>query len=169
VLWQGSFCEILRESRFLLYYRILAISRVAKKVKDTPLVEASFLTLWSSSFLVLNYLLHSCSRLRRFNLEFKCIVKCYKIVFMSNHTQSLTHSLVNLPRRGLATADDHSDIFLLHCAQNGDLQTLICVLVQDPAMSLIVESCPLTKLNGSLSRLLSADEDAVSWLTSYGS
>ena len=36
-------------------------------------------------------------------------------------------------------------------------------------MSHIVESCPLTKLNGSLSRLHSADEDAVSWPTSYGS
>jgi len=32
----------------------------------------------------------------------------------------------------------------------------------------IVESYPLTKLNGGLSRLHSADEDAVSWLTSYG-
>jgi len=32
----------------------------------------------------------------------------------------------------------------------------------------IVESCPLTKLNGGLSWLHSADEDAVSWLTSYG-
>jgi len=31
-----------------------------------------------------------------------------------------------------------------------------------------VESCPLTKLNGGLSRLHCADEDAVSWLTSYG-
>jgi len=31
-----------------------------------------------------------------------------------------------------------------------------------------VESCPLTKLNGNLSRLHSGDEDAVSWLTSYG-
>jgi len=41
----------------------------------------------------------------------------------------------------------------------GDIQT----------MSHIVESCPLTKLNGGLSRLHSADEDAVSWLTSYGS
>jgi len=41
---------------------------------------------------------------------------------------------------------------------NGDLQTLI-----------IVESCSLTKLNGGLSQLHSADEDAVSWLTSYGS
>jgi len=36
-------------------------------------------------------------------------------------------------------------------------------------MSHIVESCPLTKLNGGLSRLHSADEDAVSFLTSYGS
>jgi len=27
----------------------------------------------------------------------------------------------------------------------------------------------VTKLNGGLSRLHSADEDAVSWLTSYGS
>ena len=35
-------------------------------------------------------------------------------------------------------------------------------------MSHIVESCPLTKLNGGLSRLHSADKDAVSWLTSYG-
>jgi len=32
-------------------------------------------------------------------------------------------------------------------------------------MSHIVESCPLTKLNGGLSRLHSAYEDAVSWLT----
>jgi len=30
-------------------------------------------------------------------------------------------------------------------------------------------SCPLTKLNAGLSRLHSADEDAVLWLTSYGS
>ena len=35
-------------------------------------------------------------------------------------------------------------------------------------ISHIVESCPLTKLNGGLSRLHSADEDAVSWLTNYG-
>jgi len=34
-------------------------------------------------------------------------------------------------------------------------------------MSHIVESCPLTKLNGGLSRLHSADDDAVSWLTNY--
>jgi len=36
-------------------------------------------------------------------------------------------------------------------------------------MSDIVQSCPLTKLNGGLSRLHSADEDAVSWVTNYGS
>ena len=33
----------------------------------------------------------------------------------------------------------------------------------------IVESCLLTKLNGGLSRLHSTNEDAVLWLTSYGS
>jgi len=36
-------------------------------------------------------------------------------------------------------------------------------------MSHIVKSCPLTKLNDSLSRLHSADEDAVPWLTNYRS
>jgi len=52
---------------------------------------------------------------------------------------------------------------------NGDLQTLICVLLcETQTMSHIVESCPLTKLNGGLSRLHSADEETVSWLTSYG-
>jgi len=35
---------------------------------------------------------------------------------------------------------------------NGDLQTLICVLVARLRMSHIVESRPLTKLNGCLSR-----------------
>ena len=40
--------------------------------------------------------------------------------------------------------------------------------VPSRAISHIVESCLLTKLNGGLSRLHSADEDAVSWLTNYG-
>jgi len=31
----------------------------------------------------------------------------------------------------------------------------------------VESSCPLTKLNGGLSRLHFVDEDAVSWLTSY--
>ena len=38
-----------------------------------------------------------------------------------------------------------------------------------PTSSHIVESCPVTKLNGGLSQLHCADEDAVSWLTNYGS
>ena len=47
--------------------------------------------------------------------------------------------------------------------------TDLCLRGETQMMSHIVESCPLTKLNGGLSWLHSADEDAVSWLTSYGS
>jgi len=47
--------------------------------------------------------------------------------------------------------------------------TDLCPCGETKTMSHIVESCPLTKLNGALSRLHSVDEDAVSWLTSYGS
>jgi len=36
-------------------------------------------------------------------------------------------------------------------------------------MSHIVDSCTLTKLNGSLTQLQSADEEAISWLINYGS
>jgi len=46
--------------------------------------------------------------------------------------------------------------------------TRMCPCGETQTMSHIVESCPLTKLNGGLSRLHSADEDAFSWLTSYG-
>jgi len=46
--------------------------------------------------------------------------------------------------------------------------TDLCPCGETQTTSHIVESCPLTKLNGGLSRLQSADEDAVSWLTSYG-
>ena len=49
--------------------------------------------------------------------------------------------------------------------ENGDLQTSdLCPCGETQTMSHIVESCPLTKLNGGLSRLHSVDEDAVSWL-----
>jgi len=47
--------------------------------------------------------------------------------------------------------------------------TDLCPCGETQTMSYIVESCPLTKLNGGLSRLHSVDEDAVSWLTSYDS
>ena len=43
--------------------------------------------------------------------------------------------------------------------------TDLCPCGETQTMSHIVEFCPLTKLNGGLSRLHSADEDAVSWLT----
>ena len=39
--------------------------------------------------------------------------------------------------------------------------TDLCPYGETQTMSHIVESCPLTKLNGGLSRLHSADEDAV--------
>jgi len=41
--------------------------------------------------------------------------------------------------------------------------------MKNKTMSHIVESCPLTKLNGGLSGLHSADEDAVTWLINCGS
>ena len=47
--------------------------------------------------------------------------------------------------------------------------TDLCPCGEIQTMSHIVESCPLTILHGSLSRLHTLDEDAVSWLTSYGS
>ena len=52
---------------------------------------------------------------------------------------------------------------------NGDLQTLICVLEARPRRCLTLSNPVPSKLNGGLSRLHSADEDAVLWLTSYGS
>ena len=47
--------------------------------------------------------------------------------------------------------------------------TDLCPCGETLTISHIVKSCPLTKLNGGLSRLHSANEDAVLWLTSYGS
>ena len=35
-------------------------------------------------------------------------------------------------------------------------------------MSHIVESCPLTKLDGRLKKLHSVDDESVEWLSSYG-
>ena len=54
--------------------------------------------------------------------------------------------------------------------RNGNFQTPISVpAVRPKTMSHIVESCPQTRLHGGLSKLHSADDDAVAWLTSYGS
>jgi len=46
--------------------------------------------------------------------------------------------------------------------------TDLCPSGETQTMSRIVESRPLTELNGGLSQVHSADEDAVSWLTNYG-
>ena len=54
------------------------------------------------------------------------------------------------------------------CRRKWRLSDYLCPCGETQTMSHIVESCHLTKLNGGLSRLHSADEDAVSWLTNYG-
>jgi len=60
-----------------------------------------------------------------------------------------------------------------HCGAGKKKWKLIdsnqCSCSETQKMSHIVESCPLTRLHGGLSRLHSADDDAVAWLTSYGS
>jgi len=47
--------------------------------------------------------------------------------------------------------------------------TDLCSCGETQMMSHIVESCPLTKLNGGLSLLHSAGDAAIAWLTNYGS
>jgi len=42
-------------------------------------------------------------------------------------------------------------------------------LRRDPNKSRIVDSCPLTKSDGDFSQQNNADDEAVAWLTSYGS
>jgi len=59
-----------------------------------------------------------------------------------------------------------------HCSACGKkwrlTDTDLCPCGETQTMFHIVESCPLTKLNGGLSQLHSADEDSVLWMTSYG-
>ena len=84
------------------------------------------------------------------------------------------------PREATAVSDTYTDIWCQHfllkqghcgaCRRKWRLtDTDLYPCGETQTMSHIVESCPLTKLNGGLSRLHSADKDAVSWLTSYGS
>ena len=68
--------------------------------------------------------LASSNSLPNFSVVVLSIVQLCEYVFAIGfplYTHSLTHSLVSLPRWGLATADDHSDIFLLHCARSCDI------------------------------------------------
>jgi len=57
----------------------------------------------------------------------------------------------------------------LRCLQKEMATCRLCSCGKTHTMSQIVESCPRTKLNDGLSWMHSADEDAVSWLTNYGS
>ena len=60
-----------------------------------------------------------------------------------------------------------------HCGANRKTwhltDTDLCSCGETQTMSHIVESCPLTKLNGGLSQLHSADDAAIAWLTNCGS
>jgi len=47
--------------------------------------------------------------------------------------------------------------------------TDLCYCGEKQTMSHIVDSCPLSKLNGGLSQLHSADDEAVAWRISHGS
>jgi len=47
--------------------------------------------------------------------------------------------------------------------------TDLCSCGETQMMSHIIKSCPLTKLNGGLSQLHTADDAAIAWLTNYGS
>jgi len=55
------------------------------------------------------------------------------------------------------------------CKKWNQATTDPCPCSEIQTMSHIVNSCLLMKLNGSLSQLHSADDEAVVWLTSYGS
>jgi len=84
---------------------------------------------------------------------------------------SVTQTSLDLPRQQWSllnrfrTEQGHCGV----CRRKWRLtDTDLCPCGETQTMSRIVESCPLTKLNGGLSRLHSADEDAVSWLTNYG-
>ena len=84
------------------------------------------------------------------------------------------HMLV-MPQPGFDIPRQQWSLLNRFCTEQGDCgacrrkwrltDTDLCPCGETQTMSHIVESCPLTKLNDGLSRLHSADEDAVSWLT----
>jgi hypothetical protein len=77
----------------------------------------------------------------------------------------------DLPRRQWSllnrfrTAQGHCGACLKKWSlQDNDL----CACGEIQTMSHIVDNCPQTKLDGGLRQLHSADDDAVKWLTTYG-
>jgi len=56
------------------------------------------------------------------------------------------------------------------CKKNwNQAATEMCPCGEKQTMSHVVDSCPPSKLNGGLSQLHSADDEAVAWLISCGS
>ena len=92
------------------------------------------------------------------------------IVQNNNKLNSMLHSMQSTVfslRHPSATVVS-AEPFLHETGTLRCLQKEIATYSETQMMSHIVESFPLTKLNGDLSRLHSAHEDTVSWLTSYG-
>jgi len=54
------------------------------------------------------------------------------------------------------------------CKKWSQAATDLCPCDEKQTMSHTVDSCPMSKLNGGLSQLHSADDEAVDWLISYG-
>jgi len=67
-----------------------------------------------------------------------------------------------------AESFSHGTETLLCLQKEMETYTDLCPCGETQTMFHIVEFCPLTKLNGGLSRLHFVDENAVSWPTSYG-
>ena len=63
------------------------------------------------------------------------------------------------------TAQGHCDVCQKRWWQ---VDSDLCACGEPQTMSHIVDFCPLSKLAGGLSKLHSADDDAVTWLTNYG-
>ena len=88
-----------------------------------------------------------------------CVCLWYTAASVGSSHQSITALMLSCL---------HLVVSIIVSAYFTESYTDLCPCGETQTMSHIVESCPLTKLNGGLSRLHSADDDAVSWLTNYG-
>jgi len=90
------------------------------------------------------------------------------VLYCSNqeNVQALPRKSENFILASLHTSQGHCGA----CRKTWCLtDTDLCPWGEIQTMSHIVESCHLTKLNGGLSQLHSADDAATVWLTNYGS
>jgi len=78
----------------------------------------------------------------------------------------------NLPRQQWSLLN-HFQTALGHCGackkKWNQAASDLCPFGEKQTMSHFVDFCPLSKLNGGLSQLHSADDEAVAWLISCGS